>query len=81
MFGAQERHVAVNRRIVPMLAQKIARMRAGIGKEHLLDECEGRRRTLDVQQNDSDIVERIPQAKAWAQPTLSIRTVPAEHTR
>ena len=57
MLGPQQSDVAANIGIGGMTGEKVVHAPAGVWKQHLMDELDGRRGALDVQKDDADVRE------------------------
>ena len=58
VFGSQQREVGTDARIVGVLLEVVMHARAGVRKQDVMDELDGRRRALDVQQDRADVRQR-----------------------
>ena len=62
MFRAEQGDVAANIGIGGVLGEEVVDARARVREQHLLDELDGRRRALDVQQHRADLRQLWPLA-------------------
>ena len=58
VLGLQSRDVGPDLRLVPVLLQKSTDPGPSITEQRLVDEIDGRRRALDVQQDGADPLQR-----------------------
>ena len=58
VFGVQQREVGTDAGIVGVLLEVVMHARAGVGKQDVMDELDGRRRALDVQQDRANAGQR-----------------------
>lgn len=57
VLGSEEGEIGAHLRVGGMALEKFPHPRPRIGKQNLLDELDGRRRALDVQQDGADVVQ------------------------
>ena len=57
MFGAQPREIGLDRRLGAMAREELLHLRPRIRKEIVVDELDGRRRALDIQQDGADVAQ------------------------
>ncbi len=57
MLGAQPREVGLDKRLGAVAREELLHPRPSIREEILVDELDGRRRALDVQQDGADVVQ------------------------
>ena len=58
VLGPESRDVGTDLGIIPMPLEKSTHPGAGIAEQRLVDECDGRRRALDVQEDGADALQR-----------------------
>jgi hypothetical protein len=57
MLGSELRDVGLNVRVGFVALQKLLHARARVPKQRRVDELDGGRRTLDVQEDDADVLQ------------------------
>jgi hypothetical protein len=58
VLGLESRDVGPDLGIIPMALEKTTRLGARITEQRLVDELDGRRRALDVQEDGADLLQR-----------------------
>jgi len=58
MLGLESRDVGLDLGIMPMPLEKSTHPGTRIAEQRLVDECDGRRRPLDVQEDGADALQR-----------------------
>ena len=58
VLEVEEREVGADLRIGGMAFEELPHPRPRVGEQHLMDECDGRRRALDVQQDSARVGQR-----------------------